>query len=351
MNQNNKIVIIGGGLSGLTLAYLLSKHNIKTTLLEGSNRFGGRIQTHNGKLETPLELGATWFSDSHLNLIELLKELKLNKYPQYTAGKSLFQTHATKPPQVFHVPPNENPSYRISGGTESLITKLKSKISDMDIRLNTKVTSIENQSEEIIIKTSVNKTYHAHKVILCLPPNLAYHSIKFLPELPERLSSVLPNVQTWMAGCIKFVLEYKAPFWRKQGFSGMFYSHTSIVMEMYDHTNVEQNKFGFTGFLNPNFSTQTKIERQKIVVNQLSEIFGAEIKTPVSYFDKVWTGKHISITDPFQLNAHQNNGHPVLNGSYMDSKLYFSGTETSNQFGGYMEGAIISAKSVVSKIV
>jgi monoamine oxidase len=34
----------------------------------------------------------------------------------------------------------------------------------------------------------------------------------------------------------------------------------------------------------------------------------------------------------------------------MNGKLYFSGTETATQFGGYMEGAIISAIYVAEKI-
>ena len=75
MNDNQRIVIIGGGLSGLTLAYLLSKRNIKATVLEASARLGGRIQTIKGALETPLELGATWFSDMHPHLLSLIEEL------------------------------------------------------------------------------------------------------------------------------------------------------------------------------------------------------------------------------------------------------------------------------------
>lgn len=75
MKKDKKIIIIGGGLNGLTLAYLLQKKNIQTTVLEASSRLGGRIQTLKGVLGTPLEIGATWFSESHLNLLSLIKEL------------------------------------------------------------------------------------------------------------------------------------------------------------------------------------------------------------------------------------------------------------------------------------
>ncbi|MCZ2101840.1 MAG: FAD-dependent oxidoreductase [Chitinophagales bacterium] len=95
--MNERIIIIGGGLSGLTLAYLLSKRNIKATILEASDRLGGRIQTIKGNLETPMELGATWFSDMHPNLLALIDELGLQKYPQFSKGISLFQTKSFEP--------------------------------------------------------------------------------------------------------------------------------------------------------------------------------------------------------------------------------------------------------------
>jgi monoamine oxidase len=43
------------------------------------------------------------------------------------------------------------------------------------------------------------------------------------------------------------------------------------------------------------------------------------------------------------MYPHQNNGHPYLE-SYM-TIAYFSGTETANQYPGYMEGAIIAAEN------
>ena len=36
---------------------------------------------------------------------------------------------------------------------------------------------------------------------------------------------------------------------------------------------------------------------------------------------------------------------------YMRNKLLFAGTETSVPFGGYMEGAILAANSIVAKVL
>jgi len=44
--QEEDIVIVGGGMSGLTTAYALQKLGIKSALYEGRDRLGGRTHTH-----------------------------------------------------------------------------------------------------------------------------------------------------------------------------------------------------------------------------------------------------------------------------------------------------------------
>ena len=41
MKKNNKIYIIGGGPAGISVAYYLSKKNIKFQLFEASGELGG----------------------------------------------------------------------------------------------------------------------------------------------------------------------------------------------------------------------------------------------------------------------------------------------------------------------
>jgi monoamine oxidase len=351
MHKQNNIVIVGGGLCGLSLAYKLSQHDIKATILEGSSRLGGRIQTHMGSLDTPMELGATWISDMHENILNLLKVLGLETFPQFSQGISLFQNQPFQPPQEFRVPESESPSYRIAGGTEALICALSEKIDEQQIQRNFKVSSISETAEHFIIESVDGKTITAAKVILCLPPKLVHNSIRFFPELPYQLTKILPHVQTWMAGSLKFAIEYQEAFWRKSGYSGMLFSHSGIITEMYDHTNFEENKFGFTGFLNSSTASYSRADRQKLVLNQLSNFFGKKALDVVSYHDKFWTGEFVSDDNNFNLRPHQYNGHPVLQESYCNGRLYFSGTESSPAYSGYMEGAVISALNIARKII
>jgi len=70
------IIIIGGGISGLFLAYNLIQDNKYNDILivESSSELGGRIRTE--KLDgVPLEMGGARFSSKHTKLLSLIKKL------------------------------------------------------------------------------------------------------------------------------------------------------------------------------------------------------------------------------------------------------------------------------------
>ena len=74
--MNSRVVIIGGGISGLAAAHRLSEQRVQVTLLEASNRLGGTIQTEHrdGFL---LERGPDSFISEKPQAVELAKRLGL----------------------------------------------------------------------------------------------------------------------------------------------------------------------------------------------------------------------------------------------------------------------------------
>ena len=75
-NYNYDIVIIGGGISGLFLAYKLLSTDLKVIVFEGDKQFGGRIKTLS-KNNVYFESGAARIHNSHGKLISLVHELNL----------------------------------------------------------------------------------------------------------------------------------------------------------------------------------------------------------------------------------------------------------------------------------
>ena len=72
--SDSEFLILGGGLSGLYLAWLLDKANIEYILLEGSNRFGGRLFTH-PKLNR--EVGGRGIGDRYDETMKIINEFKI----------------------------------------------------------------------------------------------------------------------------------------------------------------------------------------------------------------------------------------------------------------------------------
>ena len=75
-NYDYDIVIIGGGISGVFLAYKLLATDLKVILFEGDKNLGGRIETYE-KNDSSFEAGAARFHSSHGKLISLIHDLDL----------------------------------------------------------------------------------------------------------------------------------------------------------------------------------------------------------------------------------------------------------------------------------
>ena len=344
-----EVIIIGGGLTGLAISYHLKKRNIAFKILEAQNRLGGRIETVRGEQKTPMEMGATWLSKEHQNLQDLLNELNLGYFEQFNSGISLYETIPQAPPQQYFVPPNTHSAYRIKGGTYSIIEALAKHVGEENMSLNTAIIKVADEGDCIEITDSFQNTYRCKQLIIAMPPKVITN-IQFSPALPQALNQVMQLTQTWMSGSIKFAVEYQKAFWKDKGLSGTVFSQSGLVAEMYDHSNFEETRFALKGFLNGSVVSYTFEERKAKVIAQLKNYFGQQAEDFVSYHDKVWNDQYIQPNDDTLLPPHYNNGHVLYAQSYMNNKLYFTGTETSTLFSGYMEGAIIAANSFADKV-
>lgn len=75
------VVIIGGGISGLSMAYYCAKSGLKTTLLEKNSRVGGSFNSHiypNNGSDFWLELGAHTCYNSYQNLLDIVDDCGLS---------------------------------------------------------------------------------------------------------------------------------------------------------------------------------------------------------------------------------------------------------------------------------
>jgi monoamine oxidase len=332
------VIIVGSGLSGLVAAQQLQQFGKKILVLEAQSNIGGRIQTYTGINGTPMEMGATWLGNKHTFLRQLLKQSGIALFEQWQGGNAIIEAQGVM--EQYAMPPAE-PYYRIAGGSSSIIQYLAKTIGPATIHTNAAVTAIELKDNYVQVMCSNGNSYNSTSVILAIPPQVAAKTITFQPSLPNQLLQVMQQTQTWMAGSIKFALAYTAPFWKQAFNISTIYSDKGPATEMYDHTDAAEQHFALKGFLLPQLSKATPLQRKEWVAQQVQRYFGTMANTFIQYTDYVWCNNWVGCgEEQNHLLPHQNNGHYLYTNSYMNERLFWAGTETAQQFGGYMDGAV-----------
>lgn len=89
------VLIIGGGLAGLRLANFLSTAAIDFVLVEARDRIGGRILSATAasatEKEARFDLGPAWFWREQPLINNLIADLNLSAFEQYSTGRLVFQ--------------------------------------------------------------------------------------------------------------------------------------------------------------------------------------------------------------------------------------------------------------------
>lgn len=343
----NEVIIVGAGLSGLTAGYQLKQLQIPFTLLEARDRIGGRIHTVAG----PIEMGATWFGNQHTHLRQFLNHLEIEPFEQFTQGKISYDLHSQAPVQYMEMPQGQPPSYRIKGGSASIIDRLASEISEHSIQLNTTIKTLQDQGDSVLITDTKGQEYESSFVIITIPPQLLAHQVTFAPALPSSVHQLMAETHTWMGESIKFALSYERPFWKENGFSGMGFGQVGVIQEIHDHSDAEDDFYSLKGFLRNELASISQVEREDLVKAQVVKLFGEEAANYISYYDCVWIDEAFtSIKEAAPLMPHQNNGHQQLGKPLMNDKVFLAGTESSPAHGGYMDGAVYAGMKAAQQI-
>ena len=348
--RKTDLIIIGAGLTGLTLQYFLRNAGLKITVLEARDRLGGRIHTAASPSGVSIEMGATWLGGKHTRLNKLLRDLEIPIFPQELGNHAFYEWISTSPPQLVELPKNEEPSYRILGGTYMLINKLAGFPGPDQLYLGTEVQQIALNGDRIHVTTD-REMFEADLVISTLPPYLLHRKVRIDPGLPPELTRVMEQTHTWMGESIKFGLGYDKPFWREANSSGTVFSNVGPVSEMYDHSGHEQDSFALKGFFNPAYHALDKVERLGMILSQLRKYYGNVVDNYTTYQETAWAREKYTFA-PYtsQVLPHQNNGHEAYQKPYLDGRLYIAGSETANLYPGYMEGAVRSAEFVRDRL-
>jgi len=360
------VAIIGAGLSGLSLAAQLHERGYYLAVFEGRDRIGGRILSlppRAGEAASPFrfDLGPSWiWPEAQPYLSEFVRRSGVGVYEQWQRGASLYMAQPEAPPEAYFDEGGYAGANRVDGGAYHLVDVLLQTLPGHELKLNHRLTGLIDQGDHVELRFSAaagESILEAKRVVLTIPPRLLAQAITFQPALDESLNALMRQTPTWMAGHAKAVVRYRRPFWRQSNLSGSGFAiyPGAALREIFDACSSDHRVAALSGFfgLPAAVRGQHREDLENMVVEQLARMFGPEAAAPEEVLLKDWSDDSFTaaVEDQAPLSNHPQYGHPGLQAAQWNGKLYFGGTETAGQYGGYLEGALESAARVARDLI
>lgn len=241
---------------------------------------------------------------------------------------------------------------RFLNGTQELLHKMAAPF-EKDIVLASPVHAIEQRGGHAVVHSKRVKV-RAQRVIVALPPALIPR-MEFLPALSARRDLLYQSYP--MGNTIKVMALYEKPFWRtgRRNFSGQFFSPFTPLTAAFDNSHPSSSQGALLGFMvGPQADlalAQSPEERRGEALRSFAHFFGQEALRPISYHEKVWA------EEGFSRGAYAGYLPPGIWTSYGDllrkpeGLIHWAGTETSEVWNGYIEGAIRSGYRAAREVL
>ncbi|KAE9551646.1 hypothetical protein FO519_005144 [Halicephalobus sp. NKZ332] len=157
-NQNCDVLIVGAGISGLISAreILRADPELKVLIIEGKNRVGGR--THTVELKCAgggtekWDIGGQWVGRTQTHIIDLINELDLETYDQYSEGTKWMQVGSLKQKKYIYLLPKAEEKSPLSFFEARDFLKYNTKISNLveSIHVNDVLSSLNAKKYDAI---------------------------------------------------------------------------------------------------------------------------------------------------------------------------------------------------------
>lgn len=356
------VIIVGGGLAGLTAAHYLHLVGIDFHLLEARDRLGGRILSVDANGQTSddgFDLGPSWFWPGMQSAItSLVNDLGLPSFAQNSEGNRMFQRKYDEAPRRFAGIRQEPESMRLTGGVGTMVTALAAGLPQTCIQLGARVTRVRLEGGDVEVgfvdAAGDQQLRRARHVIFTLPPRLLEASVTFSPALDSATARNWRETPTWMASHAKFFALYDRPFWRESGLSGSGQSLVGPLVEIHDATTAS-GKAALFGFLGVSAMQRAKLGREVLIeasIRQLAQLFGPQASRPQATLFKDWAADPFTATEADRRAA----GHPISNGlmsvpGEWGGRMLLAGTEAGRREAGYLGGAVEAAEYAVLEII
>jgi monoamine oxidase len=243
---------------------------------------------------------------------------------------------------------------RFVGGSQTIALELAAQLGSRVV-LSAPVRRIEQGSSGVTAVCD-SLTVKAKRAIVACPPALAGR-ISYEPLLPFQRDQL---TQRYGQGTLtKVAATYNRPFWREQGLTGQAVDTGGPVSATFDDspptasaTNGPGIIFGFVGGDNArSYATLSPAARRSAVLAQFSKFFGSQALQATDFFETFWSADEWARGCPVGIPA---TGALLAYGPWLRQpvgRIHWAGTETSNYWNGYMDGAVRSGERAASEVL
>lgn len=243
----------------------------------------------------------------------------------------------------------------IRGGGMAIASSISKELGDDVVKLNSAVLAVEYQenAEGLCMVHTETKQYTCKRIIFTTPPDMA-SKVKFTPALPPQKQGLLDGMS--MGSYAKVYATYDKPFWRDQGLKGETMSLGTYFKITFDATLPDEGAPGkLTGFLCGDsarrFAELCAEEQRRVAISEFVNIFGEKAANPKDYFYHNMKDEKWSTGCPYaspELGVWSKYGEWIRKPV---GPIHWAGTETSERYYGYMEGAVLSGFRAAEEVI
>lgn len=241
--------------------------------------------------------------------------------------------------------------HRIKGGMQTLAEAIATPFLS-HIKFDSPVKNILQQDNRVIV-SGEGFSYQARNVIIAIPPVLI-SSIAFTPALPLFKTQLLQKLSMGIVGKVFGI--YEKPFWREKGFSGQVVADEHAPFQTFFDSSPADSAYGvLLAFCIAdrarNFFSQEEGARKKIALEAFSKYFGKEATTPLHYVDHCWADEAWSrgcYAGLYPTGVWTNFQNTLAKPTDL---IHWAGTETSDIWYGYIEGAVRAGERAAREIL
>jgi monoamine oxidase len=242
-------------------------------------------------------------------------------------------------------------------GNQTISKKLAEELGSRSVFLSKPVASVSQYEggQGVIVVTQSGESFYGRKAIVSVPTTL-YPTLTFNPPLPAKKTALSDN--TVMGYYSKTVFVFKDPWWQTAGLSGIFDSEVGPISFTRDTSIPADDQWSITCFIvgdrGRQWSKLSRAARHKQAWDQFSQTFGKyvnNIPEPTNSLEMEWSKQGFFLGAPCPVMTP---GILTTVGTELATPfgdVHFVGTETSNVWRGYMEGAVRSGQRGGAEVV